>query len=113
MTEKQQQERRDLKARNLEERADLKRRVFQKCEDGIRQTREDRARETRAEARERTRVRRCEASRRNIKVAREAMRGQRGAAPPEPIKATFWVSSARGLVLVGGAHPKPDHQPAE
>lgn len=117
MTEQQKQERAELKIRNLEERAELKRRAFQAREDGMRKTREDReeelAQERRAAARERTRLRRREASRRNIRVAWEARRGQRGAKPPEPINATFWVSGAKGLVLVGGSHPKPDHQAAE
>ena len=113
MTEKQRQDRLELKTRNLEERAELKRRAFQDREDGIRRGREELVRERRAVARECTRLRRREASRRNIVRAWESRRGQRGAAPPEPIKATFWVSSAKGLVLVGGSHPKPDHQPAE
>lgn len=100
-------------ARNLPPhtpRAEARCRAFEEREDKIRRARAWELFEIRAEACARARERRREASRRNIKAAHASRRGQRDAVPPEPIKATFWLSGAKGLVRVGGSHPKPDHQ---
>ncbi len=107
MTERQKQERRELKARNLAERAEAWRQAFERREAEIRETREQDIEARRAAARELTRRRRRAASQRNIKLARAAMRGQRDMPPPEPISAIFWLQGRGSVKLVGGSHPKP------